>query len=85
MKQPKEVMEEEKKPMDKKGRFEAMEQVVNMLSEKLFMDSDKDMDDDDSDEKKEEEMHMDLDNDGEEGESLEHKKKVMPGLFKKGK
>jgi len=30
-------------------------------------------------------MHIDLDNDAEKGESLEHKKKVMPGLFKKGK
>ena len=80
MKQPKEVMQEEKKPMDKEARFKAMEEVVNMLSEKLFMDSDKKMDDDDdSDEEKEEEMHMDLDNDGEKGESIKHKKKVMPG------
>lgn len=82
----KKEIEEEKKTMSKEARFKAMEEVVNMLSEKLFMDSDKKMDDDDdSDEEKEEEMHMDLDNDAEKGESLEHKKKVMPGLFKKGK
>ena len=77
-------MKEEKKEMTKEDRYKAMEEVVNMLSEKLFMNSDKKMDDD-SDEKKEEEMHIDLDNDAEKGESLEHKKKVMPGLFKKGK
>lgn len=78
-------MKEEKKEMTKEDRYKAMEEVVNMLSEKLFMNSDKKMDEDDSDEKKEEEMHIDLDNDAEKGESLEHKKKVMPGLFKKGK
>ena len=78
-------MKEEKKEMTKEDRYKAMEEVVNMLSEKLFMNSDKKMDEYDSDEKKEEEMHIDLDNDAEKGEILEHKKKVMPGLFKKGK
>lgn len=71
----------EKEDQKKKSTEERLEEIVNMLNEKLFVKKATSDEDDKSLEDEEEKSGEDLDSDYEAGEDEEHKKKVKPNLF----
>lgn len=70
---------------EKKSTDQRLDEIVNMLNEKLFVKADAESDDDEEeDNKKSKPTELTEEDAGdEEGEETEDKKKVMPKLFSK--